>query len=166
MSLIAIVDENDNVIGAKERTAREPHDIYRVAALWLTNSRGEVLMAQRSPKKRNEPGVWGPAVAGTVEAGETYETNIVKEIGEEIGLHVKLEDLTRGPHMRNTHPDRTYFTQWFLLTRDVELSELTPEKDAVGEIRWFRPSELRALFEAHPERFTRSAGKWLPDFLK
>lgn len=165
MALITIVDGNDAVIGSKERSERQSEDIYRVSALWLTNSKGEVLMAQRSPKKRNEPGVWGPAVAGTVEVDETYETNIVKEIGEEIGLHVKLEDLSRGPHLRVSHPDRNYFTQWFLLTRDIPVSELTPEQDAVGDLRWFEPTELLALFKAHPEQFTRAAGQWLPGFL-
>ena len=32
------------------------------------------------------PEVWGPAVSGTNEEGETYDSNIIKEAQEEIGL--------------------------------------------------------------------------------
>jgi isopentenyldiphosphate isomerase len=75
-----IVDESDNVIGAKIRSDILPDDIYRVSCLWLRNPSGEVLLAQRSFDKKNDPGRWGPAVAGTVSENETYEENIRKEI--------------------------------------------------------------------------------------
>ena len=80
-SLITIVNEEDEIIGHKDRTSLDHEtDIYRVAALWLTNSTGEVLIAQRALSKESSPGKWGPAAAGTVEEGETYESNIVKEV--------------------------------------------------------------------------------------
>lgn len=83
---IIIVDENDEIIKHKERGTLNQSDIYRVSALWIQNSKGEILLAQRSFNKKNHPGKWGPAVAGTNDEGETYESNIVKEAEEEIGL--------------------------------------------------------------------------------
>ena len=41
---IVIVDENDDVIGHKERGAIMQDDIYRVAALWITNSNGGCIV--------------------------------------------------------------------------------------------------------------------------
>jgi len=82
-----IVDKNDRVIGAKESQDIDfLNEIYRVSALWLWNSSGEVLVAQRKKSKGNDAGKWGPSVAGTVEEGESYEQNIVKEVEEEIGV--------------------------------------------------------------------------------
>src|SRR5579883_3197132 len=83
---LAIVDEHDKLISTKAREAIQPSDIYRVAALWLTNPAGDVLLAQRKWTKKHDPGKWGPAVAGTVNSSETYGTNIYKEAQEEIGL--------------------------------------------------------------------------------
>src|SRR3989344_4999835 len=82
-----IVNDNDEVIGSKNREKIDPQkDIYRVSALWLTNSMGEILLAQRHRNKPKDPGKWGPAVAGTVQKGESYYDNIVKETKEELGL--------------------------------------------------------------------------------
>lgn len=54
---IIIVDKNDNVIGSKYREDLIPRkDIYRVSALWITNSKDEVLCTQRSFNKEHNPG--------------------------------------------------------------------------------------------------------------
>ncbi|GAF94063.1 unnamed protein product, partial [marine sediment metagenome] len=81
-SKIIIVDDNDKIIGYKERDTLKREDIYRVSALWITNSHGEILLARRHHTKSHRPRKWGPAVAGTVDAGETYEDNIIKEAEE------------------------------------------------------------------------------------
>jgi isopentenyldiphosphate isomerase len=86
MIKIIIVNEKDEIIGFKERSKVKTDDIYRVSALWAENAKGDILMAQRAFSKMNSPGKWGPAVAGTVEEGETYDSNITKEAEEEIGL--------------------------------------------------------------------------------
>src|SRR3989338_10763955 len=83
---IPIVNEQDEIIGYKDRKDRNKVDIARITGLWLWNEKGEALLAQRSFNKKMHPGMWGPAVAGTVEEGETYESNIIKESEEEIGL--------------------------------------------------------------------------------
>jgi NADH pyrophosphatase NudC (nudix superfamily) len=41
-------------------------------------------LTQRAATKKNDPDKRTSAVAGTVEKGETFETNIIKETQEEI----------------------------------------------------------------------------------
>jgi predicted kinase len=81
-----IVNDQDQIIGHKEPGTLLKEDIYRVSSLWVTNSKGDILLAQRKFTQKLDPGKWGPAVAGTVDEGETYESNIIKEAEEEIGL--------------------------------------------------------------------------------
>lgn len=82
MMKIQIVDENDKFVSNKERSEVDyKSDIYRVSALWLTNSKGQTLLAKRAMVKDKDPGKWGPAVAGTIDEGETYDENIYKEAG-------------------------------------------------------------------------------------
>jgi len=99
--LYQIVDDQDNLIGAKPRNEIDfKNDYYRISGLWLTNSKGQILIAQRLLTKDKDPGKWGPAAAGTLEVGETYESNAYKEADEEIGLTgVKF---TQGPKMKFT----------------------------------------------------------------
>ena len=82
-----IVNENDEIIDYKPRNEIDyKKDYYRIGCLWLTNSKGEVLLAQRLLTKDKDPGMWGPSAAGTLEKGESYESNIYKEAEEELGL--------------------------------------------------------------------------------
>src|SRR3989344_2570418 len=110
-----IVDEHDNPIGLKDREDITSEDIYRVSLLWITNSKGEILLARRAYTKSHDPGKWGPAVAGTVEEGETYESNIIKEAEEELGLtNLKL---VSGARLRK-RTNYNYFVQQFSIVLD------------------------------------------------
>ena len=45
---IPIVNRKDEVIGRKERLELDySNDIYRSASVWITNSNGDVVLAQR-----------------------------------------------------------------------------------------------------------------------
>ena len=91
--IIPIVNEQDEIIEYKDIRNRNPKEICRVSAIWLVDSDGNILLAQRAFSKKVDPGKWGPSVAGTVEKGETYEENIIKESKEEIGLTKNTEEL-------------------------------------------------------------------------
>lgn len=156
MSKIIVVDENDNEIGFKERSEIGPDDIYRVSGLWLTNSKGKILLAQRSFNKHpaHSPGKWGPAVAGTVEKGETYEENIKKEIEEEIGLKdLKLRSVETK--FRDTGV-RKYFVQIFTAKYDMPAEEFKIPKDEVWQVKWFSKKELKTLLKNKSEDFVTS----------
>lgn len=61
---IIIVDEEDNIIGYKERDTLDDDDIYRVSALWIKNSKGESLLARRHRNKSHYPRKWGGGCGG------------------------------------------------------------------------------------------------------
>ena len=147
MTKIIIVDEGDNVIGTKEREEVK-EEIYRVSALWIKNSKNEFLLARRSLNKTNHPGKWGPAVAGTVEEGESYEENIYKEAEEELGIKdLKFE---KGPK-RFTINIWKHFTQWYLLVMDQEKFDFN--KEEVEEIKWYSNEEFLKELEENPDKF-------------
>ena len=52
---IIIVNGEDKIIGYKKRGTLDLSDIYRVSALWIQNSKGEILLAQRSFDKKTIP---------------------------------------------------------------------------------------------------------------
>ena len=159
-SSILVVDENDTVIGSKDRDALAPGDIYRVSALWLTNSRGEVLMAQRAYTKKKSPGAWGSAVAGTVEVGEEYDSNIVKEIQEEIGISIPIDRLVRVAKIRVDGEGGSHFVQWYTGVVDIPAEDFVIKKEEVEKVKWFPAEGLLRRIQEHPEEFTPSAPQW------
>ncbi|MCX6801103.1 MAG: NUDIX domain-containing protein [Candidatus Diapherotrites archaeon] len=165
-SLFTVVDKNDISIGAKEKDEITPKDLYRVAALWVTNSKGEVLLAKRAMSKKNNPGKWGPSVAGTVEAGETYESNIVKEMFEEIGLKgIKIEK--GGKILRfNKENQYNYFCQWFKAEVNKGIGEFVVDASEVAEIKWIGKKELAKLIAKNSENFLDSVKEWSQSKIK
>ena len=161
MAKILVVDTKDQIIGSKERAAVSSADIYRVSALWLTNSRSEVLLAQRAFTKAHDPGKWGPAVAGTVEEGETYESNIRKEIFEEIGLNEL--PLKLGPKLNRAASGREhrYFGQWFLAQADIDVQHLRHDPKEVAALRWFSRDEIQEHISRTPGQFLTIICEWV-----
>jgi len=156
-----IVDESDTPIGFKERSEITSTDIYRATALWLTNSNNEVLLARRAYTKEKDPGVWGPAVGGTVDEGEEYDDNIVKEIKEEIGLDIPITNLQRGPKTESKNRlNQKYFIQWYTYTIDLPAEDFIIEPKEVEEVKWFPISRLLDTIASNPEEFTLGAQKW------
>jgi len=151
---VQIVDDNDQIIGHKERSEiDDKKDIYRVSSLWLTNSKQEVLLAQRKHTKANEPGKWGPAVAGTLEGDESFESNIIKEISEEIGL-TNL-NIKKGPYIRIKNP-RNYFCQWYTASLDIPAEDITAQEEEVERVAWFNKKELKKQIKSDPSKFVAS----------
>jgi len=141
---VIIVDEQDNEIGVVPRSEHDAH-IFRVSALWVTNSKGEFLLAQRSFDKKHNPGKWGPAVSGTIEQNETYLSNIIKETEEEIGLTLKESDINLGPKISNLDDksrEHHYFTQWFFYQTDSKEEDFKYDQTEVANVKWFTKEEV------------------------
>jgi isopentenyl-diphosphate delta-isomerase len=151
---IVIVDENDEIIGSKPRTERALGDICRVAGLWIFNEKDELLLAQRSKRKLHDAGKWGTSVAGTVEEGETYESNINKEAEEELGL-ANLS-FTKGKRLMCGKVNR-YFCQWFFVTLPSS-TRFTLQEDEVDAVRWISMNDLKKEVKEHPEDFIWELG--------
>lgn len=152
--LCQIVDENDQIIGYKLRSEIDfKKDYYRISCLWLTNSKGEVLLAQRKLTKDKDPGKWGPSAAGTLEKGETYKSNVVKEAKEELGLDgvafkqratLKLEE------------PRKAFLALFTGVSDWPASRFTPQPEEVEQVAWVNLATLKKDTEENPDKYVPS----------
>lgn len=161
---IVIVDKNDNVIGSKEWENLKNEDIYRVSALWIKNSKGEILLARRALSKSHDPNRWGPAVAKTLEEGENYDSNILKGAKEEIGLkNVKFK---KGSKSKIELAGRLrYFLQWYTTKIDKPAEEFKIQKSEVAEVRWFSKEELKKKLQENPNEFIYSVNQWIDLFL-
>ncbi|HUD06609.1 MAG TPA: NUDIX domain-containing protein [Candidatus Saccharimonadales bacterium] len=150
---IIIVNKDDKQIGLKEFGTLKYEDIYRVSALWLTDiSSGDALIAQRKWSKYNDPGKRSASVSGTVDKGESYEQNIVKEIEEEIGL-TNLS-LKLGPKEFIDDSLHKFFVQWFLAKVDKDKTKITIQKEEVEGVEWIPIETLIDDLKSNPDKYT------------
>ena len=157
---IQIVNDEDEIIGHKRRSEVDyQKNIYRISALWMTNSRGEILIAQRKLTKDKDPGKWGPAVAGTVEQNETYESNNYKEAEEEIGLTGVKFKVGQKQKINKAHK---IFVQWFLINIDKNINEFKIQEDEVEQLAWKSKDELLSEIKENPKMYLPS----MPDIVK
>ena len=156
--LLAVVDDNDQQVGVVARAALAWPQTYRVSALWLTDTAGRVLLAQRAWNKRNDPGAWGPAAAGTVTAGENYVQTMVRESDEELGLAGM--NLVEADKVLADNGKARFFCQWFTATVPAG-TPIRMQESEVAAVAWLHPDELRRQLAETPERFLPgSAAKW------
>ena len=160
MHLCYVVDDNDIVLAEVPRNELTPNMRWRNTGVYIFNDKGEVLLARRHPSKKVHPNVWGPSAAGTVEVGETYEQNIIKEISEELGITVsQLENC--GNHLIN-HGTAKRFTGMFKATWSGDLDEITLEQDEVSEVRWMPLKDVITDIKKNPQNYVPGIVKTLP----
>lgn len=148
---IVIVDDHDNVICSKYRDEVDYYkDIRRSAGIWVTNNKNQILIAQRSFKKRIDPGKWGPAVQGSIGVDETYDSNAYKEIEEELGI--KCAKLIKFRKQYVDYPMR-YFSQWYLYNTDQSEFDFQFPKDEVENIKWINNNELLLDIKNNSEKY-------------
>ena len=150
MTSIPIVSEQDEILYHKDSHERDLHnEIMRCSGLWILNEKGEVLIALRSKNKRSFPNIWGPSVTGSNEEGETYESNIIKEAEEELGLSIKNPIWGIKERGSESHE---YFVQWFFVTIPSNTQFVLQESE-VDQVRWISITDLRQWDQKNPEQF-------------
>jgi 8-oxo-dGTP diphosphatase len=101
---------------------------------WLMIRRGEGVIA---------PGCWC-FPGGGIEAGETAEEAVIREIREEIGLEVRPErELWCWER-----PDGRLVLYWWQVRQVDEDQEPAPDLAEVAEVRWVTLAEFRELTPA------------------
>jgi len=139
--------------------------MIKVAVLWMMDENGEVLLAQRAFNKAQDPGVWGPAVTGKLEPGETFDQALVREVEEELSL--KPADYTPRFLFEKDydHPDgevRKFGIYVATLPRArAELIHIDPKE--VAGIRWFTVDELTIKMASAPSELVPSASAVWPE---
>ena len=114
-----------------------PKPLVLVAAAALTDVDRRVLIAQR-PAGKSMAGLW-EFPGGKVEAGETPEAALVRELREELGIEVCLECL--APFTFASHAYESFHLLMPLFLCAKWDGEVTPREGQA--IKWVRASALR-----------------------
>lgn len=130
-----VVNERDEVIGRELRRIVHARGLWHRAVHVLVFDRaGRVFLQKRSMLKDLSPGLWDSSCSGHVDSGEDYDTSAVRELGEEIGVHI-----TQVPE------------RWFRINSCEQTG---------WEFVWVYRLQYEGPFKLHPEEIER--GDWFP----
>ncbi len=160
MEHIILVNQEDHEIWSKVKQYITTEDIYRVSSLRVQNSLWEVLLPQRSLKKKHHLGKWWPIVEGTLEIGTDYKTKIISRAKQEVGINVSESDLKEWKKIRILTP-YNHFNQNFRLIQDIDIDDLKLDTEEVHEVRWWKKQDLLKSLESSPERFVGSLDRFI-----
>ncbi len=156
MEFVDLLDENRLPLG---RTAERlcpfvPGEYRTVVHVCVFNSAGELLIQKRKADKKLWPGRWDVAAAGGVSAGETSRMAAEREFEEEMGVSL---DLT-GIRPTVTVNFGRGFDDFFVVVRDVPLTDLHLQEEEVEDARWVTLAQAQDLvdrdeFVTYPKSF-------------
>ena len=154
---VVLVDRKNNVLGtaAKLETHNENTPLHRGFSLFLFNSKGEVLLQQRSSKKKTWPLAWSNSVCGHPMLNESSPDAAKRRLQFELGLNVDnievaLPDFSYRAEMNGVVENELCPV---MVTFTDEEPKLNP--DEVEDIKWVDWKEFVADVETHPGRYSK-----------
>ncbi|MGW3496706.1 NUDIX hydrolase [Streptomyces sp. NPDC001020] len=122
----------------------------REAIVAVLRRTGRVLVIERGPEARR-PGYWTP-LSGTLEAAETQEEALVREVREEVGLTV----VPLAKVWESETDDGLFRLHWW--TAQVGADDVVADPGEVSAVRWVTAEEFLAMepvFDGDREFFER-----------
>lgn len=139
-----LLDEEGNKIGKQIVRGEEmPKGFYHLAAdIWMVNDNKQILIQKRSSQKKKSPNVWA-MTGGSSLAGETSLETIEREVKEEIGISLNMDNLILGTKIKTG----TVFLDTYFIKQDVDLNDIVMQEEEVSDVKWATIEEIDELVE-------------------
>lgn len=114
---------------------------HQVVGIWIRDRQGRFLISRRHPDKPY--GLYWESTGGSVVAGEDSRTGAVREVGEELGIPLKPEQMV---FLMTQKRENDFYDNW-LVQWDGGLDQLRLQDVEVVDAKWASYDELCALEE-------------------
>lgn len=115
-------------------------EYHSVVHIWITDSKGRLLLQRRSEKKHLMPGEWA-ATGGAAISGETPFAAARRELYEELSITSDEESLKKVATIRRRN---SILTVWHI-KKDINESRLRLQKSEVAEVKWVTREEFEKM---------------------
>lgn len=101
------------------------------------------ILLHRRKNTGYQDGKWDIAASGHVDEGEMAKMAVVRECAEELGIDVKIKDLSfvHLSHRVSNNGGRTYYDIYFVVNKYHGIPKVI-EPDKCSELRWFKIDDL------------------------
>ncbi len=137
---------------------------HRAVAVFVINSKQQVLLQKRSAKKKMWPNMWDLTAGGHVPSGELGFQSALRETEEEIGLKLDKKDITFigssiSENIKGDIIDR-HFNEYYVINKDLDEKKLKLQEDEVSDIKWMNKDEVIKRIKNNYDGITSKQGCW------
>lgn len=117
--------------------------------VWFFTADRFLLIQKRAASKKTFPSLWDVSVAGHVSAGESIAEAALREVEEEIGLKITVNDLQFVAVFQsiNHHPNHIIdaeFNHCFVVELKTSLQNLSKQDEEVDELKLININNLES----------------------
>lgn len=165
MEILDVLDENGNYTGIKEerKNVHEQGLYHMHVGAWIMNEKGEILLEQRASNKKVDPNKWA-RIGGHVDAGEKPIQAIQREILEEIGVKIPLENFIvletdkSDVYDSNKKIYNRYFSRSYFAFVEYKIEEYNIQKEEVKALKYITIEEMIKAKEERKKEYVFT--KW------
>lgn len=143
MELLEYFDEsNEKILGIEEREFIHDNNLWhREVAVWVVNEKNELLLERRSPNKRQGANKLS-IVAGHVDVKEEEILAAKRELSEEVGLNVNIDELKLIGIYKNDKENNKCFSYTYLVKTDKKIDEYILQEEEVSDVKYITIEKL------------------------
>lgn len=150
-----VVNEHDEVVDQLPRAVvHQNKRLHRAVHIFVFNRAGQLYIQKRAPTKDQLPNCWTSSCSGHVDAGEDYDSAAIREIREELDIHLvsaaDLNFLYKHDACKRTGWE---FVHVYKLRWD---GPITFDPVEVSEGQWIEPAALESWIERNRHDFAPS----------
>lgn len=138
-----LVDRDGNETGkTMQKGEKIPEGFYHWGVdVWILNSENQILIQKRSPQKKLSPNVWA-MTGGSVIKGETSLQTIEREVKEELGIQLNMQDL----QLLTTYKVEEVWLEEYGVRQEIDLNDIVMQEEEVCSVKWATYEEIEELF--------------------
>lgn len=126
------------------RGDKQPEDTYRlVVHICIFNKDGQMLIQQRQPFKSGWSNMWDFSAGGSVISGEDSRTAAEREVKEELGVDISLENKRPALTLSFSHG----FDDVYLCEKEIDIDSLQLQYEEVQDARWASIGEILEMID-------------------
>jgi isopentenyl-diphosphate delta-isomerase type 1 len=147
--LLDIVNENNEVIGQGTRgEAHKKGHIHRSLSVLILNSRGQILLQQRSDKSKVHPLSWDLSTSEHVLSGESYIDAGKRSLKEELGIEAEIEIVTNEVLQKREYQingEKHFEYEIVLMLKGVHEGPFNIDPSEVHKVKFFSLEEVEKM---------------------
>lgn len=153
MEYLDVLDKNGNKTGMI-KTKKEVYEngyYHKTVHVWIINSKNEILVQKRHPKKETFPNLWAISVAGHVRSGESSIDAVKRELKEELGQFIKDEEIEYLFTLNRNQPYKEHLLHViddvFLVKIDLDVENTKLQFSELTDIKYVYYEYLEQIFK-------------------
>ena len=151
---VILVNEQDEMVGSMEKI--ETHrkgKLHRAFSIFIFNSKGEMLLQQRSFTRYHSIGLWSNACCSHPVPGEDTKDAAQRRLKEELGFETPVKKIFDFIYKTEFDNGLTEHEFDHVFTGEYE-GELNINPDEVNDFCYKKITEIKKSLQTHPQKYT------------